>query len=58
MRTLWMSVAFKLEDLAKQIVLPGVDKWVSLVSSVEGLARKYSKANSTVSRKETGLPGC
>ena len=40
MRTLWMSVAFKLEDLAKQIVLPGVDKWVSLVSSVEDLARK------------------
>ena len=58
MRTLWMRVAFKSVDLVKQIGLPGVDKWVSLVSPVEGLARKKSKANSTVSRKETGLPGC
>lgn len=53
-----MRVAFKSVDLVKQIGLPGVDKRVSLVSPVEGLARKKSKANSTVSRKEAGLPGC
>lgn len=53
-----MRLASELVDLVKWIALPGMDKWVSLISPVEGLARKKIKANSTASRKETGLPGC
>lgn len=51
-----MKLASESVDLVKRIALPGMEKWVSLASPVEGLARKKSKANSTASRKETGLP--